>query len=172
VADSGSVAALPASLTAPLRGLRTGLEPETTPAHVARAVLEGLAHENAGVVSLMRHGVPAEVAEITGLRADGDLADSDLLLQVQADLGRVPVYSPIFGDTVLLGAAVIAGIGARALPGMEQLDRQAPLSWENAWSTLMVAHQDRTFWPSLPPDGVPPRAELWEHAKRLMEKSR
>jgi glycerol kinase len=44
------------------------------------------------------------------LRADGNIAKSDFLLQFQADILGIPVERPVFTNTAALGAAYMAGL--------------------------------------------------------------
>ena len=111
VADSGGVVVVPAfaGLGAPwwdadARGAILGLTRGSTRAHVARATLEGVAHQVADLVEAIRAG-GTPIAE---LRVDGGAAASDLLMQVQADLSGIPVGRPKDLETTALGAAELA----------------------------------------------------------------
>jgi glycerol kinase len=116
VPDSGGVVMVPAftGLGAPYwaagaRGALLGLTRGTTAAHLARAALEGIAHQVADVLGAMA----ADVAGRGGLgelRVDGGAAGNDLLMQIQADLAGVPVVRPRVRETTALGAAFLAGL--------------------------------------------------------------
>jgi glycerol kinase len=121
VADSGGVMLLPAlaGLGSPwwvpgARGVIAGLDGGVRPAHVARAALEGIAHRVADVVEAM-----AAVVEITALRVDGGLSNDETLLGLQADLLGLDL---IVGraDATVLGAALLAGVGAGLFATVEQ----------------------------------------------------
>ena len=95
VTDSGGAVFVPAlaGLGAPhwrpdARGAFLGLGLGVTRAHLARAVVEGIAAS----VALLAASVAADLgAPLTRLRADGGLTRSRLLVQAQADLLQVPV---------------------------------------------------------------------------------
>lgn len=48
---------------------------------------------------------------MTELRVDGGASVSDILMQIQADLLRLPVDRPTQVETTAFGAAALAGIG-------------------------------------------------------------
>jgi glycerol kinase len=87
------------------RGLITGLTRGTRREHLIRAALEAIAFQTADVLEAM--GVQLEL-----VRADGGAAANGFLLQLQADLARVPVEVPAELETTALGAAALAGLGA------------------------------------------------------------
>ena len=111
VPDSAGVRVLPAlaGLGAPYfdrdaRAVVAGLTAAATPAHIARAALEAIAHRVADVVDR----VPG-ATEI--LRVDGGLTNSSLLCQIQADLLGAPIERGA-ADATVAGAAGLALVGA------------------------------------------------------------
>jgi glycerol kinase len=118
VPDAGGVVFVPAlaGLGAPhwdpeARGAFFGLSRSTTSAHLARAVLEGMAMQICDLVSAMEQDLGRPVAE---LRVDGGASANNLLMQFQADVLGLPVVRPANVDTTAMGAAMLAGIGAGA----------------------------------------------------------
>ncbi len=114
VRDSGGVMVVPAftGLGAPhwdpgARGAILGLSRGTTAAHVARATLEGVAHQVADLVEAMQADAGRA---LEALRVDGGASASDLLLQMQADLLGVPVQRPTQVESTACGAAFMAGL--------------------------------------------------------------
>jgi glycerol kinase len=89
------------------RGAFFGLSLGTTRAHLARAVLEGIAFQVADLVAAV--GADAGLAP-PEVRADGGLSASDVLLQIQADLLGVPVARAAQPEATALGAAYLAGL--------------------------------------------------------------
>jgi glycerol kinase len=87
------------------RGLLSGLSRGTRREHLVRAALEAIAYQTRDVLDAM------EVA-IDVLRADGGGAQNGFLMQLQADLARVPVEVPVERETTALGAAALAGLAA------------------------------------------------------------
>jgi glycerol kinase len=91
------------------RGTVFGLTRASSVADLARATIEGVAHQVADLVEAMDADLPTPPRE---LRVDGGMARSDPFLQFQADLlGLTLVRSPVTESTAL-GAALLAGLGA------------------------------------------------------------
>jgi glycerol kinase len=114
VADTGGVTVVPAfaGLGAPywdpeVRGAILGLTRGSNRGHIARATLEGIAHQVADVVLAMAADSKRPAA---ALKVDGGAASNDLLMQMQADLLGSPVSRPAFLETTAFGAAFLAGL--------------------------------------------------------------
>ncbi len=114
VSSSGGVVFVPAltGLGAPhwrpeARGLFSGIDRSTTAAHLARAVLEGIALQILELAWAMGQdsGQP-----LGSFRVDGGAAANDLLMQFQADILGLPVVRPRNLQTTGLGAAFLAGL--------------------------------------------------------------
>jgi len=154
VPDSGGVVAVPAlaGLGAPYwrpeaRGVLTGLTRGTTRAHIARAVLEGIALQNHDLLSAMQAD---SGRRLSALKVDGGAATNDLLMQFQADVLGVEIVRPALVETTALGAALLAGIGAGLYRGTDDARR--------AW------REERRFTPSLPAEEVRAHLERWASA--------
>lgn len=91
------------------RGLLSGLTRGTTRAHVARAVLEGIAFSVDDLVGAMAKDASRPLSR---LRVDGGAALNDLLMQTQANVSDVAVERPTEIESTGRGAAMLAGIGA------------------------------------------------------------
>jgi glycerol kinase len=116
VDDTGGVHFVPAltGLGSPwwdadARGLVTGLTRGTTAAHLARAVLEAIAHQVADVADVLP-------APLSVLRADGGATANGFLMQFQADLLQVPVEVAAERETTALGVAALAAGRETAVP--------------------------------------------------------
>ena len=120
VPDPGGVTVRPAlqGLGAPhndatARAEIRGLSGATTPAHLARAVLESIAYrirEIADFTAARPEGcVPPE-----SLPVDGGLARSDVFLQIQADILGRPVERHHQVEATALGAAMAGALGVGA----------------------------------------------------------
>ena len=114
VPDTGGVYLVPAftGLGAPYwdmyaRGCIVGITRGTTKAHIARAVLESIAYQVTDLMTAMRQDAGCE---ISGLRVDGGASVSNLMMQLQADLLRIPVDRPAMVETTAFGAASLAGL--------------------------------------------------------------
>jgi len=127
VEDSAGVIVLPAlsGVGAPwwlpgARGVLAGLHAGVRPAHVARAALEAIAWRVADIVEAI-----AAVTTLESLHVDGGLSNDPTLVQIQADALGLPL---IVGraDTTVLGAAMLAGVGAGVFEGVEEAAQRLP----------------------------------------------
>ena len=112
VPDAGGVAFVPAlaGLGAPhwddrATGLVTGMTHGTTPAHLARATFEAIAHQVADVFAAMEADVGHPLSD---LRADGGASGNAFLMQIQADLLGRPVLRAEVEEVGALGVAAMA----------------------------------------------------------------
>ena len=125
VPDTGGVYLVPAftGLGAPYwdmyaRGTIVGLTRGTTRAHIARAVLDAIALQVADLVRAMNADAPCP---ITTLRVDGGASVSDIMMQTQADLLRLPVDRPAQVETTAFGAAALAGLAAGVWTDLDEV---------------------------------------------------
>jgi glycerol kinase len=158
VPDTGGVTFVPAlaGLGAPqwrpeARGLLMGMNRGTTAAHVARAVLEGIALQTADLAEAMRKD---SAQAIPLFKVDGGAAGNDLLMQMQADMLDVPVVRPRNLETTSLGAALLAGLGTGQWSTLEEI--------RGVWKA------QRTFRPKTAPEA---RAEAMARWRRAVERA-
>ena len=149
VPDSAGAYVLPAlqGLGAPhgdasRRAVIGGLSRATTRAHIARAVLEGIAFR----LREVRDAAATAMPLVGALRADGGASRSDPLMQIQADVLGTPVERLAVAEATALGAAIGAGIGAGFWPA----DHGATLR-----------RVDRTFEPHVSADETEGRFAQW-----------
>jgi ribulose kinase len=90
------------------RGAITGLTLAHTPAHVFRAIMEGVGFGNRAIIDRMAEA-GFDAAEIT---MGGGATRSDLWLQIHADTARRPVVVPEVAEAPSLGCAILAAYGA------------------------------------------------------------
>ncbi len=86
------------------RGAILGITRATTTAHIARAALESVAFRVREIVEAMESAGTI----ISELRADGGMASSDALMQIQANTLQRPVIRPSIQETTALGVARLA----------------------------------------------------------------
>jgi glycerol kinase len=156
VPDSGGVVFVPAlvGLGAPhwrpeARGILCGLTRGSNRAHIARAALEGIAHQVADILEAMVGDMGAPLAE---LRVDGGAARNDLLMQLQADLLGATCVRPTVLETTALGSAFLAGLATGVW--------SSPAEVGAAWI------EDRRFARSMQPDAVAGMRAAWTEAVR------
>ena len=102
------------------RGAILGVTRGTGRAHIARAVLECIAYQVTDLMLAMRQDAGCD---ITALRVDGGASVSDILMQLQADLLRIPVDRPRMVETTAFGAAALAGLSCGVWSDLEELTR-------------------------------------------------
>ena len=101
------------------RGAILGITRGITKHHVARAALEALAYQARDSYELIKQREPDLTPTV--LRADGDAAKSDFLLQFQADILGIPVERPVFTSTASLGGAYLAGLAVGYWDSIEEV---------------------------------------------------
>jgi glycerol kinase len=112
VPDAGGVTFVPAlaGLGAPhwndaARGTIAGMTHATTPAHLARATFEAIAHQIADVFEAMEADIGQSLASLS---ADGGAAGNAFLMQVQADLINRAVHAARIEEIGAMGCAAMA----------------------------------------------------------------
>lgn len=98
------------------RGSITGITRGTTRAHLARATLEGIAHQVDDLVRAMGRDLGEPLGR---LRVDGGAAANNLLMQMQADLSGLVVERPSDLESTARGAALLAGLGVGLFDSLE-----------------------------------------------------
>jgi len=158
VDDSGGVVFVPAltGLGAPhwrphARGAILGLTRGTTNAHVARAVLEGIALQNMDIMKAMEEDLGGNLAKV---RVDGGAAANNLLMQIQADLLNTVICRPRLLETTGLGAAFLAGLGV----GL----------WKSQDELRQIWQLDREFSPAAPQSSIDALVSGWRSAVEVV----
>jgi xylulokinase len=93
-------------------GVFFGLRAGHTPAHMVRAILEGVAFQYPATLEIL--GIPPG-AQPAITMIDGETR-SPLWNQIKADVLGVPIHVPAVAEAAALGAAMVAGMGAGAFP--------------------------------------------------------
>ena len=126
VPDSGGVWAVPA-----LQGLGTpymdaggravigGVSRGTGRAHIARAMLDGVAYRTREALDVLLRDAQATRPEC--LRVDGGMASNDVFLQCLADALGFPVERPETVQATALGVAYLAGMGVGVWDGVDDV---------------------------------------------------
>lgn len=101
-------------------GMLTGLTRGTEPGHIARAVLEGIAFQNADILAAMQKDLGKPLAS---LNVDGGAAANNLLMQFQSDVLGVRLKRPMYLETTSLGAVFAAGLGAGIWTDLSEIEK-------------------------------------------------
>ncbi|HEX7761951.1 MAG TPA: FGGY-family carbohydrate kinase [Caulobacteraceae bacterium] len=152
VADGGGAWFLPAlqGLGAPYgdaarRGALGGLTLATTPAHIARAALEGLAFRVREVFDFLYGLSGGQPPEALGV--DGGLTANETFLQVQADLLGRPIRRHAVREATACGAAICAGLGVGLITPAD---------------AAAFTRYDKTFAPRISGDEADARLAAWK----------
>ncbi|CEI96925.1 Putative Glycerol kinase [Rhizopus microsporus] len=130
------------------RGTMIGLTTYTTKYHLARATLESMSFQSRAILESMNKdaGVPLKV-----LKVDGGVSNSNVAMQIQADLLGIQVERPAMRETTALGAAIAAGLAVGVWKSVHDLD------------SVNVDNVSR-FEPHLAQDQREERYEVWKKA--------
>ena len=137
------------------RAVFAGLGRHHGPAHLTRAVLEGVAFNlYTGLLAFVENGTPIDAVD-----AIGGAANSRLLLQVFADVWGVPVTRRnLVDEAAAAGAAIVGGVGVGIFDDFdvagrfsEELTSQAPDADRHAryageYALFMEAYQRLEPW--------------------------
>jgi ribulose kinase len=98
------------------RGVIWGLSLKHGPAHVYRAIMEGVSYGTEHIMRYFREAgfVPREIY------ACGGATKSDLWMQIQSDVLGIPIYLTEEPNAPLLGDAILASYGAGLYTGIEE----------------------------------------------------
>ncbi|KAG0227341.1 Glycerol kinase [Mortierella sp. GBA43] len=90
-----------------VRGSILGISQHTTKHHLARATLEATCFQTRAILDAMNSdsGKP-----LKALRVDGGLSNSDICMQLQADILGIQVSRPMMRESTALGAATAAAV--------------------------------------------------------------
>ena len=135
------------------RGLICGLTRGTTKAHLARAVLDGIALQIADLLGAMQTDSGLSLA---ALKVDGGASANNLLMQFQADILGVDIVRPAMVEATALGAALLAGIGVGLWKGVEEAAQ--------VWKQAIEAHAEKRFHPQMPRPQVDAHLQAWHRA--------
>ncbi|KAI8336605.1 hypothetical protein BC941DRAFT_353699 [Chlamydoabsidia padenii] len=118
------------------RGTLCGLTQFTRLEHICRATLESVCFQSKAILDAMNKdsGQP-----LRSLKVDGGMSNSDLCMDIQANLLGINVERPLMRESTSLGAAISAGLAVGVWKSMDELE-----SVNN--------HGKTVFEPTLPDD--------------------
>ncbi|SMR49735.1 unnamed protein product [Zymoseptoria tritici ST99CH_3D1] len=99
-------------------GTMFGITHHTERGHIARATLEAVCFQTKAILDAMEKDSGHKLSE---LKVDGGMSNSELCMQTQADLVRIPIVRPKMRETTALGAAIAAGFAAGVWKDFEEL---------------------------------------------------
>ncbi|BDD61043.1 Glycerol kinase [Monascus purpureus] len=135
------------------KGTLLGLTLSTKKGHIARAALEAVCFQTKAILEAMELDSGHKLSE---LAVDGDMAASDLAMQIQADLINIPVHRTKSPEIVALGAAIAAGLAF----GL----------WRNFEEMQGINHAGKsTFEPRLTRGQSAEQFSQWDKAVRMIK---
>ena len=90
------------------RGMMWGFSLRHTPAHVARAIMEGVAYGTEQILQILRQNT----FEVTEVVVCGGAANSPLWLQIHSDVSNVPISLTKVTEAASLGSAILGAVAA------------------------------------------------------------
>jgi len=107
------------------RGLITGMTRGTNRAHIARAVLDGIALQNYEILEAMELDAGQK---LKSLKVDGGASANNLMLQFQSDILHCELVRPQILETTAIGAAFLAGLAVGVWDSLDDIRR----SWKQS----------------------------------------
>ncbi|CAO3611503.1 unnamed protein product [Cunninghamella blakesleeana] len=100
------------------RGTICGLTQFTQLEHLCRATLEASCYQSRSILDAMNKdsGKP-----LRSLKVDGGMSNSDVCMQIQADVLGIQVDRPLMRESTALGAAIAAGLGFGIWKNVDEL---------------------------------------------------
>lgn len=103
------------------QGTIFGITQHTQRGHIARATLEAVCYQTKAVLDAMEKDSGHPLQE---LKVDGGMSNSELCMQIQADLlaeNQIPIVRPKMRETTALGAAIAAGFAVDVWKNFDEL---------------------------------------------------
>lgn len=134
------------------RGTILGLTQHSTRAHIARATLEAVAYQTREVLEAMAADCNSSELKSAAIKIDGGMSESDILMQIHADILGEPVYRPKMHQATAFGAALAAGIGIKMWDGVDSMVAHVdqigkPKSRPSTPLNSFTATEHDTFYP-------------------------
>ena len=115
------------------QGTMFGITQHTQRGHIARATLEAVCFQTKAILDAMEKDSGHPLQE---LRVDGGMSNSQLCMQIQADLVDIPIVRPKMRETTALGAAIAAGFAAGVWKDLDEL-KEINTAGETTFETQM-----------------------------------
>lgn len=155
VKDNGGVYFVPAftGLGAPhwnpyAKGLILGITRGTKDAHIARAALEGIAHQVADILDIIHF-------PMTEFHVDGGASKSDMIMELQASIQDIPLKRSASHEVTALGAAYLAGLAIGYWNDLEEISK--------------LCKMEKTFYPKINKKIIQQMRSEWKLAIKCSE---
>ncbi|KAI8892826.1 hypothetical protein BC833DRAFT_532449 [Globomyces pollinis-pini] len=125
------------------RGTIVGMTQYTTKEHLCRATLEAVSYQTKDIIDSMEKdsGIPINL-----LRVDGGMANSDQLMEIQANISGIDLDRPSMLETTALGAALVAGLAVGVWTNLDEFKSEATMKRFNPSSTAEQRQEMHAGW--------------------------
>lgn len=120
------------------RGTIVGMTAYTNRCHLARAALEATCFQNKAILDSMSKD---SNTPFKSLRVDGGLTNSDVTMQLQADILGIDVVRPCMREPTALGCALAAGLAVGVWDSIDQLQSLTTQRGQTVFKGLLTAQQ-------------------------------
>jgi len=103
------------------RGTIVGLTAYSTRAHITRAAIEAVCYQSRKIYDIMRAESGAKPQDPRNLKVDGGLTASDVIMQLQSDIGGFDIQRPAMKEVTAFGAAVMAGLAVGMWKSVDEI---------------------------------------------------
>ena len=123
------------------RGMIRGLSLRHEKRHIYRALIEGICYGTEHIFRTLRENgfVPKEII------ASGGPVKSQLWMQIHADVSGLPISLTRVADAGVLGAAILAAVGAGTYPSIQEAARHM-VHFDHLIEPDPVRHQEYQFY--------------------------
>lgn len=123
------------------RGAISGLSLSHGPEHLFRAIMEGICYGTEDILERMR----SRDFEPKLLVVSGGPANSELWMQMHADVSNMPITFPTVSEGPVLGAAIQASVGAGIYPDLPTAVKSM-VSFDRTIEPDAARHEEYQFW--------------------------
>ncbi|KAJ1967951.1 Glycerol kinase, partial [Dimargaris verticillata] len=124
------------------RGCIIGLTQFANRNHICRATLEAICFQTRAILEAMNND---SNQELSVLKVDGGVTNSDVCMQLQADILGIEVLRPSNVETTALGAAFAAGLAVGVWESIEEIENAHTDDPTVFKPTISVANRDERY---------------------------
>ncbi|KAJ1970711.1 Glycerol kinase [Dimargaris xerosporica] len=124
------------------RGCIIGLTQFANRNHICRATLEAICFQTRAILEAMNND---SSQELSVLKVDGGVTNSDVCMQLQADILGIEVLRPSNVETTALGAAFAAGLAVGVWESIEEIEKAHTDDPTVFKPTISVANRDERY---------------------------
>ena len=144
-----------------VRGMLWGLTLSHTPAHVFRAIIEGICYGTEDILrSMRRHDFEPRLNVVSG-----GPTKSELWMQMHADVSNIPIAFTKVSEGPVLGSAMLAAVGAGIYEDIQQAAEHM-VHTEDTMEPNEEAHEEYKFYVDRYVETYPQMKDLMHETER------